>query len=359
MKVLEICEAYGGGVKRQIDYLNRFENVQDIDMITLVSSRRDSDIPRKYLVDNRMSDFPKHIFKFMSVIPCLHQLIVDKNIQIVHAHSTIAGITMVLYKMSYRHGLAVIYTPHAYYSEVSRGFFKDGVLKLAEKFMSRFFTKVIHVSDQEQQYALSHGIVKQDKAIVINNGVPKPMIQKTTHQQINFVNVARCDYQKNPELFIQIAKVVTKTIPNTVFTWVGDGKLLNKMQAKVISEGLETRVKFVGYRKDPYEYLIRSDIYVSTSRYEGQPFSVLEAISEKMPLIITDVIGHRELVDGNGILLTDDILNDEKRLVDSFQTVITDEDAYAAASFKLFSAKYDVMTMVKRTEDIYLSGVVK
>ncbi|WP_125590187.1 glycosyltransferase [Companilactobacillus jidongensis] len=357
MKVLEICEAYGGGVKRQIDYLNQFANSKNIEMTTLVSSKRGAEIPKKYLVDDRLSAFPRHPFRYLSLMKCLHRLIDQKNIQLVHAHSTIAGIAMVVYKMRYHDGPPVVFTPHAYFSEVDRGWYKNGILKIAEKFMSHFFTKVIHVSADEEGYALANKIVKQSQSVVINNGVPFHEYEKISHANTDFVNVARCDFQKNPQLFIKIAQRITKAIPDSRFTWVGDGPMLNECRAEVIRLNLEDKIQFVGFRANPYTYLEQADIFCSTSRYEGQPFSVLEAISEKMPLIITDVIGHKELVNDNGVLLTDEIIGDDTKLVAAFQTVIKHETEYSQASYQLFTKKYDVMNMVDAIEQIYLSGV--
>lgn len=358
MKVLEICEAYGGGVKRQVDYLNRFGHMKNLQMITLVSSKRGAEIPAKYLVDDRMSDFPKKIFKFFSILKCLHKLITSKKIQLVHAHSTVAGITMVLYKIRYHDCPPVFFTPHAYFSEINRGSFKNLLLKLAEKFMSHFFTKVIHVSSDEENYALTNKLVKRDQSLVINNGVPFHQIHRTQHSAVSFVNVARCDFQKNPQLFIDIAQKIIKERPNSNFIWVGDGPLLNECRTKIINLGLSSKIKFVGYRNDPYKYLEDADIFFSTSRYEGQPFSVLEAISEKMPLIITDVIGHTELVKENGILLTEAILNDDSQLLKAFDSVIVAQRQFSDASYQLFTKHYNVIDMVNKIERLYLSGVV-
>ncbi|WP_334329718.1 glycosyltransferase [Companilactobacillus sp. HBUAS59699] len=357
MKVLEICESYGGGVKRQIDYLNRFANNKNIEMTTMVSSKRGAEVPAKYLTDDRLSDFPKHPIRYLSLMKKLHELIVTKRIQLVHAHSTIAGITMVLYKMIYHDHIPVVFTPHAYFSEVDRGWLKNHILKSAERFMSHFFTKVIHVSSGEEKYALDNKLVKQSQSVVINNGVPFHEYEKISHPNIDFINVARCGFQKDPQLFIKIAQKITAAIPDSRFFWVGDGPMLNECRAEVIRLGLADKIKFVGFHANPYTYLEKSDIFISTSRYEGQPFSVLEAISEKMPLIITDVIGHKELVHHNGILLTDEILNDDQKLVAAFKEVIDHKGEDAKASYQLFTKKYDVMNMVNAIEHIYLSGV--
>lgn len=358
MKILEICESYGGGVKRQIDYLNFFANNKDLEMTTLVSSKRGAEVPGKYQVDDRLSAFPKHPVRYLSMMKNLHKLIITKQIQLVHAHSTIAGITMVIYKMIYRSDLPIVFTPHAYFSEVDRGWLKNKIIKSVERFMSRFFTKVIHVSADEEKYALDNKLVKRSQSVVINNGVPFHEYEKISHPHIDFVNVARCGFQKNPQLFIKIAQKIIEQIPDSRFFWVGDGPMLNECRAEVIRLGLASQIKFVGFRADPYTYLEKSDVFFSTSRYEGQPFSVLEAISEKMPLIITDVIGHKELVHGNGVLLSEKILNDDDRLTAAFKDVIEHRSDYSKASYQLFTKKYDVMNMVDAIERIYLSGAV-
>lgn len=353
--VLELCEAYGGGVKRQVDYINEYVNRDTFDLKFLVSSKRGADIPKEYLVEDRMSDFPSEMFKFFKVISKIRKIIKKDDIDIVHAHSTIAGIIVVLVRLFYKPNISIIYTPHAYFSEVSRGFVLDWVLIVIERIMNHFFDKVIHVSIDEESYALDKKLLSKEKSVVINNGVPKyNMVRKIT-KKIVFTNVARCSYQKNPELFISVAKTVLENVENCEFIWVGDGPLLDKCRKEVEIFGLENKIKFVGYSSNPYVYLLASNFFFSSSRYEGLPFSVLEAMSVKLPLILTDIVGHRSLISKNGLLLSEsDISNDDgNAMLSAFKNVITQQEALSERSYELFLKSYSVEQMIKQIQELY------
>ncbi|MNE34701.1 putative glycosyltransferase EpsD [compost metagenome] len=69
--------------------------------------------------------------------------------------------------------------------------------------------------------------------------------------------------------------------------------------------GLEDRVTFLGHRSDMNKLYAMSDLAVSSSRQEGLPVNVMEAIASGLPVVATDVRGNRDLVsDGvHGLLV--------------------------------------------------------
>jgi len=350
INILELCESYGGGVRKQVDYLNEFMDRERFAPTFLVSSKRGSlNIPVQYIVDDRLSNL-KAIFNYHNVLRSMHQIITKRQIKVIHAHSTIAGIWSILYKVRYHASIPIIFTPHAYYSEINRGLIKNPIIEVIEKCMNRFFFRVIHVSRDEEEFALAHRLVKEQISVVINNGVPKKEKSKGPYK-IGLVNVARCDYQKNPELFIKLAQKILAELPNETFTWVGDGPLLESCRKKVVGLHLEKKIKFVGYSSDPYMYLNNSEIYFATSRYEGQPFSILEAISVGKPLLITNVIGHTELVQDNGFLLDNDETTAE--LVKKIKYIEINKVRLANNSYNMYKRKYDVNLMIRKITGLY------
>ena len=76
---------------------------------------------------------------------------------------------------------------------------------------------------------------------------------------------------------------------------VGDGPMEQELRSEASS--LRAPVTFVGYQKDPYPYLIASDMACLTSDFEALPMSLLEAASCGIPCVATDVGGTREIID--------------------------------------------------------------
>ncbi|MFC6259739.1 glycosyltransferase, partial [Levilactobacillus fujinensis] len=319
-----------------------------------VSSARGSKVKSDYMIDDRLSMLTKSPVKFIASVRKVRKLIKKEKIELVHVHSTIAGILMVIYKMMYHDGIPVVFTPHAYFSEVDRGRLKNILLISIERFMNRFFEKVIHVSREEESYALDNDLVASSKSVVVSNGVSKPTIKKKEHSGIVFINVARCSFQKNPQLFIKIATKLISCVPNSKFIWVGDGPLLDECRKRVTQSGVNKKIEFVGYSDNPYEYLAQSDVFFSTARYEGLPFSVLEALSFSMPVMLTNIIGHKELVEGNGFLIDKNDMN-WGGFVKNVQNIISNSQSMAEASHKLYIRKFSVEKMVSGIESLYES----
>ena len=84
---------------------------------------------------------------------------------------------------------------------------------------------------------------------------------------------------------------------NLQFIWCGDGEL----RAELTSPN----IKCTGWmeRKELEIYLANADIYLSTSLWEGMPLSVLEAMSIGLPVVLSDCVGNRDLVENNGFYI--------------------------------------------------------
>lgn len=84
---------------------------------------------------------------------------------------------------------------------------------------------------------------------------------------------------------------------------VGDGPLRATLERQAGELGITDRVEFLGLvpRDDVYRLLSRADLFVSPSRFEGLPVSVLEAMAAQLPVVLSDIPPHREIVEGKGI----------------------------------------------------------
>ncbi len=80
---------------------------------------------------------------------------------------------------------------------------------------------------------------------------------------------------------------------------VGEGPFRNLLQAQIAELGIGDRVDMPGLveRDEVYRLLAEADCFVSTSHGEGLPLSVLEAMSAGIPVVLSDIPPHRELVE--------------------------------------------------------------
>lgn len=110
------------------------------------------------------------------------------------------------------------------------------------------------------------------------------------------VTVGRLVEQKNHRLFLQAAAELSRDIAAAHFTIVGDGPLRRALEEQARGLGIADRVAFVGERRDVEQILRTASLFWLTSRWEGMPNIVLEAMASGLPVITTDVGGVRELI---------------------------------------------------------------
>jgi|GEM_PF-3553702 len=107
---------------------------------------------------------------------------------------------------------------------------------------------------------------------------------------------ARLDEQKDPWTFFRIAREIATRYDHVDFVYIGDGIYKDQISEQIRAEGLEDRIRLVGFRSNVMELIRAFDIYLITSLYEGLPYSIVEALSLGLPIVATDVIGNNEVV---------------------------------------------------------------
>jgi len=102
-------------------------------------------------------------------------------------------------------------------------------------------------------------------------------------------HVGRFHEQKNHKFLIEIASEIARREPEMRLLLVGDGPLRGQLDRQTVELGLEGHVFLLGQRDDVGTLLEASDIYVTSSHWEGLPVSVLEAMAAGLPVIATTV----------------------------------------------------------------------
>jgi glycosyltransferase involved in cell wall biosynthesis len=108
-------------------------------------------------------------------------------------------------------------------------------------------------------------------------------------------HVGRFAPPKNHALLIEAFAQVRADAPLYLLL-VGGGELENAVREQVAGLGLQGRVRFLGVRADVADILRASDVFVLSSRWEGNPMSVMEAMAAGLPVVSTAVGGVPELV---------------------------------------------------------------
>jgi glycosyltransferase involved in cell wall biosynthesis len=175
---------------------------------------------------------------------------------------------------------------------------------------------IIAVSKGVKEDLMKTFNLPQEKIRVIYNPHDIDKIQELSKEQINhpwlvdkkypvIINVGRLTYQKGQDILLKAFKIVNERIESRLII-LGEGPLLNKLKGLGKELGIENKVDFVGFQKNPFAFISRSDVFVLSSRWEGFPNVLIEAMACGVPVISTDCpSGTNEIIeDGvNGLLV--------------------------------------------------------
>lgn len=175
-----------------------------------------------------------------------------------------------------------------------------------------FRTKIVipvAICDTVKQSLVEAYGLKSENIECVYNGVDTdlfhPLESKREDSNTVFVSTGTLYHIKNHKLLIDAFTIVHKNDPNTTLRIIGDGELRSDLIAQVKSLNLENAVKFEGNQSDIARYLNMSDVYCCTSKVEGLPIAVLEAMACGLPVITTPAGGVVDIVkDGvNGFVV--------------------------------------------------------
>lgn len=301
----------------------------------------------------------------MAAIRELSKIVKSIRPDIVHCHSSKAGIVGRV--VAKRYGVKkVFYTPNAYsFQSPDISDKKRKIYVVAERFLSRHMTtKTINVSKGEMELAKKYKLDKEDKFELIYNGIASELpLEKNAIREENgyssedvLVGVtARLAEQKDPLIFMKIAKKVIEKMPKTRFVYIGDRGLEEEMKQWVSKEHLENKIHMLGFRSDASKLVAMFDVYLSTALYEGLPYSMIEAIRAGIPIIATDVVGNNELVENgkNGILFpTKDVQAGAEAVISQLEMKSIKGDAV----IRSFEERFSLKTMMNKLECLFEGG---
>jgi len=159
---------------------------------------------------------------------------------------------------------------------------------------------------------------------------------------------------KNQVMLLTAAVRMIRSYPNLHIILVGDGPLKHLLLEVREKMGLTPYVHFLGLRKDIPEILSESDIFVSTSRWEGLPLSILEAMAAAKPIVATAVPGVLEVLEEkSGVLIP---LDDIDELTKALQTLLEDpqkREELGRMARDRVRAHYALENTVRKWEALY------
>lgn len=163
------------------------------------------------------------------------------------------------------------------------------------------YKKILTVSPAIMEEYILHNFSKS-KVETIGNPIDLLQIRNKSQNAIStkksdLIFLGRLSKAKNPLLFIEIVKELSKRIPQIKVAMVGDGELRQEVEGKIVKYGLTNIITLYGFQKNPYGFLKDSRVLCMPSKWEGFGLAAVEALALGVPVVASPVGGLKNIVD--------------------------------------------------------------
>lgn len=355
-----VTQASGGGVLTHISQITTLlKDYFDFEVVYL----RRKDSPSEREIQSLVGEHVRltsinggsviGLIKFLIILVGIFR---RRKFDIVHFHSTIAGfIGRIAIRCSCKNA-KVLYSPHCFsflrrdIPPLIRGFFW-----VAERVAVVLGGELVAVSQFEASVGRTLGYKKLH---TITNTVLSERIVDNNEQSetgpIHVVTVGRLTAQKDPDVFLEIVRIMNVNRP-VFFQWVGGGPLVEHFEDAIAFYNLEERVSSTGWidHNGVLEYVSVADVYLHTASWEAQPISILEAMSIGKPVVVRNFPGASELVEHgvNGFLF-DSVQEAVKYITYLLDNTRTTKQ-FSVNSRRIFGEKHSPDTFRSQVSDLY------
>jgi Glycosyltransferase len=373
IKVLIVAETVMDGVGKHVDDIIEYLDKDKFELTIVHGTQRIDHrfkaIQLKWAQSIEFIEVPNLVREINLKNDLKAYLMISKVIKrikpdIVHCHSSKAGVVGRL-AAKHRKVKQIYYTPHAYAVQNPDSQTTKYLMYLnIERFLARVATThTINVSRGEKQFALLHKIQRPDHFKVIYNALGPLKNNHPVKVSFDYIPedafvvgcIARLFEQKNPIEFLKIAKLICSQRHDVYFVWVGTGKMMDEAVKWCEDNSLINRVFFVGHQVNILAYLERFDVFLSTALYEGLPYTLIESMQAKCPVLASNVIGNNEVVKNgyNGYLYKLGDIEDAGMRLSLLLDNPTIIEKMKAASQARFNELFNINEMISKLEDLY------
>ena len=210
---------------------------------------------------------------------------------------------------------------------------------------------IVLTPHDKKQWDKTHNNVE-----VISN--PNPLKIKSSsysRESKAIVSVGRLDYQKGYDMLIDVWKIVAQKYPSWKLNIFGNGEWEDLLKEKIQENNLEEQISLKGVSTNIEKEYLDSSFYVMSSRYEGLPMVLIEAMACGLPIISFDCEhGPRDVIKNNetGFLVpTFDIELMAKKIIFLIENETIREEMSLASVER--AKKYDLTTIMEKWKHLF------
>ncbi len=258
----------------------------------------------------------------------------------------------------------VIYTLHGIHIDKAGSALRRSAFLSLERYLRPKTALFITVDKADVEKGERLGILRADHTSTVHNGIelPQPSADRGVFrqelgikkEQLVVLSIGRFHEQKDQITLLEAFARVSVAQSKAVLVLMGSGPLEPQLREKASALGLERNLKLVAPRASLAEVYTDADLFALSSRWEGLPYVVLEAMAYGLPVVATNVDGIPEAVEDGvtGVLVPP---GDPKPLGREIVGLLRDKDERAAmgAAGRTAVERFELGKMVEKTVRLY------
>ncbi len=300
----------------------------------------------------------------------LKNILKINNYSIVHCHTPMGGVIgrLAARKLWKSGKVKIIYTAHGFHFYKGAPLLNWLLYYPVEKWLMKYTDSLITINKED--FYRANKIKNKIVNIYQINGVGVNLEEfypvKSYEEKINlrtkkgvnkkgFVLLYTAEFitRKNHKLIFDVLPELKNKIPELQVIFCGKGELLEYYKTFALINDLHF-INFTGYTKDVADYCRLSDILIMPSLQEGLPMGMIEAIATGLPVVASNIRGHRDIIinNENGLLFQSNDKEDFKNKI--IKLYESPELCSKISKENIIKAQcYSVDIVVERMAEIY------
>jgi glycosyltransferase involved in cell wall biosynthesis len=242
---------------------------------------------------------------------CFFRALRSSPVDVVHTHNAFHGLVGRVVARLARVPV-VVQTIHNWWYLDPPGSRRARMFRFLERLAARFSDRVLFLNRDDLQRAEIERIVPAPKRGLIGNGIDldgfSDRLERVgrhearatlgldeTHYVV--ATVARLEWPKDHDTLLAAFAEVKKALSEARLLVVGQGLDSARIQELAQTLGVHDRVDFLGHLEDVVPVLRAADVFVLSSAHEGIPRCLIEGMLAGLPLVASDVVGIRDVID--------------------------------------------------------------
>jgi len=362
MKIFQVISSLGNGgaEKLVIELSNKLASNHDVTVLSIKKIEESMFFAKKINKKVKLIQFNKNKGLDLKVLYNLFEILKKEKPDIVHVHLTMP-LKYIILLIPFFRDIHFIHTIHNTFEPHQKLFLRLNLLPFYRRVMNICLSKSIYdkfsLAFPKLQFSMiENGIIEMEKSSFAENVKKDIEIIKGNTTSNVFLCIGRLGFQKNTPLLLEVFRATKLKMTKLII--IGDGSPEITEQVQKVSQLSKNQIVFLGIKENVADYMKYCDALILTSRFEGMPIVILEALSEGLPILSTPVGGIPDMItDGvNGFLSTSTEKDDIVDIIDKFCRLDSIKIMrIREANIRLFNEKYSIRVCAGKHEALYFN----